>query len=108
MTDRNYITKLINDELKDANAKHPQFHSPHEAYAVILEEWEETIEELIAVKEAINDMWQSVRDDDEDGVFDTVNRGYDYAVDALRELIQVCAMFKKAAYTNVDAHEIPS
>lgn len=33
MTDRKIIEELVQQELKEANEKHPLFHSPHEAYA---------------------------------------------------------------------------
>jgi NTP pyrophosphatase (non-canonical NTP hydrolase) len=42
---RNEILEEINSELNKANESHPNFHSHHEAYAVILEEvceyWDE-------------------------------------------------------------------
>ena len=102
MTDRNYIIKLVNEELKRANEVYPPFHSAHEAHNVIREELEETAEELMSAAHALDDMWAAIRDDDEDGVFDAVNRGYDYTVDAVRELIQVCAMFKKVTIKPIE------
>ena len=96
MTDRNAIHKLIKEELTEANKIHPPFNSPHEAYAVILEEWEEMIYELVGVRDALDYMWESIKDDDEESVFDAVTKASDYMIDALREAIQVSAMLEKA------------
>ena len=46
MTSIEKIKELVQQELNEANEIHPQFHSDHEAWAVIKEELEECEEEL--------------------------------------------------------------
>ena len=99
MTDRNYIIKLVNEELKRANEVYPPFHSAHEAHNVIREELEETAEELMSAAHALDDMWAAIREDDEDGIFEAADKGYNYMLYAIAEAVQACAMFKKATDT---------
>ena len=55
------ISNLANEEKVFAIDKYPQFHSTHEAYAVMLEELEETIEALEIVKNNIEVLWKMTR-----------------------------------------------
>ena len=55
------VMKEIQQELKRANEKFPLFNGPHESYAVILEEVEETGEALEAAKESLAVLWDKIR-----------------------------------------------
>lgn len=63
MTDIKEIEKLVKRELAEANAEHPQFHSDHEAWAVIKEEIEECEEEMQRIQYKFQDMWRLARTD---------------------------------------------
>ena len=63
MTDNKIIHNLIEEELAEANKIHPLFQSPHEAYAVMLEELEETKEELDTCERLLEMTWDRVRTD---------------------------------------------
>lgn len=56
------INQMILKELEEANKKHPQFNSRHEAYAILKEEFEELFEEIEDVKNGINNnYWKYCR-----------------------------------------------
>lgn len=55
------VEKLVEKELEAANERFPQFHSPHEGWAVIREEVEELRQETDDVEEALNILWGRVR-----------------------------------------------
>ena len=93
MTDNKIIHNLIEAELAEANKIHPLFQSPHEAYAVMLEELEETKEELIACESLLADTWDRVREDF--GVADLMHRLEGHAVFLVQESIQLAAMARK-------------
>ena len=71
------------------------FHSPHEAYAVILEEKEEICWELMDLKYAIDLFWESVKKDDTE-YQDALRNIEKYALNAACECIQIAAMAYKA------------
>ena len=93
MTDNKIIHNLIEEELAEANKIHPLFQSPHEAYAVMLEELEETKEELIACESLLADTWDRVRKDF--GVADLMRQLKAHAVFMVQESIQLAAMAQK-------------
>lgn len=94
MTDNRIIHNLIEEELAEANQKHPLFHSPHEAYGVIKEEVEELHEELVACEGLLGDMWHRIREDM--GTEDVLRLLQAHAIYAAQESIQVAAMAQKA------------
>lgn len=55
------IKACIQKELNAANEKYPLFSSLHEAYAVMLEEYEESAEELEEVKKYLDLAWNQIR-----------------------------------------------
>ena len=63
----NYVADRLSDlmveELKAANKHYPPFHSPHEGYAVLLEETEETRDALIDTELNLKQLWNSVKQD---------------------------------------------
>lgn len=58
------VMKEIQQELNRANEKFPLFNGPHESYAVILEEAEETEEALEDAKRSIVILWDKIRGKD--------------------------------------------
>lgn len=57
----NIIENLIAEELENANTKFPRFASAHEGYAVLLEEVEETEDELRTMQHWMCLLWDSVK-----------------------------------------------
>lgn len=88
------IEQLVAEELARANEKFPAFYSSHEAYAVLLEEVEEALEELGNVEQWTSFIWTDIkaRNAVTPAVVDDVKG---YAVATILELIQVAAMCDK-------------
>ena len=99
MTDNKIIHKLIEEELAEANKKHPLFTDLHHAYGVIKEETEELHEELVACEGLLSDMWHRIREDM--GAEDILRQIKAHAIYAAQEAIQVAAMAQKALDSNV-------
>lgn len=55
------VMQEVQRELDRANKKFPLFNGPHESYAVILEEAQETEEALEAAKASLAVLWDEVR-----------------------------------------------
>lgn len=55
------VMSEVKRELDRANKKFPLFNGPHEGYAVILEEAEETEEALQKARERLAALWATVR-----------------------------------------------
>lgn len=72
------------------------FNSPHEAYAVILEEAQEAGLELMDLKYAIDLFWESVKKDDTEFQKEALKDIEKYALNAACECIQIAAMAYKA------------
>ncbi|CZT57851.1 hypothetical protein BN3661_02198 [Eubacteriaceae bacterium CHKCI005] len=91
----NEITDCIEREYRRAAEKHGERHSsPHEAYAVILEEFEEAMEDIVAVRSALDNMWNATKDNKK--TLASVSTLETAATMAAAELVQVAAMAKKA------------
>lgn len=100
MTDNNIIKALMQEEMETANKIHPLFQSPHEAYAVIKEEFEEAKEELVVCEGLLGDMWHRIRNDW--GTEEVLRMIYAHAIYATQEAIQLGAMAKKALDSKVE------
>lgn len=61
---KNKIASLVDEELKRANDNFPLFASNHEAYAVILEEYEEAMTEAEDIGVELKSMWIKVKNDE--------------------------------------------
>lgn len=90
----NQVRELVAVELAAANEKFPQFHSPHEGWAVILEEYEELEDECENIHKEMLEMFRNIRTNDKcyaDCALSILLR----AVYAACEAIQVAAMAEK-------------
>ncbi len=97
MTELSKIQALADEELKEANEKNPLFHSDHEAYAVIMEELEETEENVKAMGYCIQGMWNYVKRDKKPRK--SVENLKNFALNTAAEAIQVAAMCDKFLMT---------
>ena len=95
MTEYNKINKLVDEELEEAIKNKGLFVDGHQAFGVIIEEWIEFMQEVDAAKECVLDFMKAMMNDDEDGMYEAADKGRNYMTDAIREGIQVDAMFKK-------------
>lgn len=89
------VEALVQKELEAANKKFPLFHSPHEGYAVLLEETEELDGYNAAIKYDMLCLWNAVKRNNAETALETVSRTYERAVNAAIEAIQVAAMCEK-------------
>lgn len=90
------VAGLVANEYIMAAVKFGEFFaSPHEGYAVIKEEVEETYEDLESLKWHLDYLWRSVRADDPDNYRDAAGTIQTKAVELASEAIQVAAMAKK-------------
>jgi hypothetical protein len=99
MTDKKDIEKLVEEELVRANEKYPLFHSPHEAYAVLLEEFEELKNEVDGMSIPLHGAWECVKMDVE--MTHHIKALYNITAYAVCEAIQVMAMCKKVTQSNL-------
>lgn len=92
------VEKLVAEEYVRAKEKFGAKHaSQQEAYAVIKEELQETIEQINSGAEAIEvNYWENVRNDNELGNVDVAKIVYKNMVLAACEAIQTAAMCYKA------------
>ena len=91
------VQKLVSFELERANTIHPpKFNSYHEAYAVILEEFEEMTVDAEKLKSFIGILWNNVKHDREKDVVDWLKLTEERAEHMIAEAIQVAAMCRKA------------
>lgn len=87
---------ILGEKLR-ANKEHPpRFNSPHEGYAVILEEYEEASEEQRYFKSSLDSLWIAVRSDRNPDVLERIlNTMKERAINLVMEAIQVAAMTQK-------------
>lgn len=93
MTSIDKIEELVQQELTEANAEHPQFHSDHEAWAVIAEECEECGEEAEMMGHHLQKMWFAVKINEDCRV--ELKLLKHRAMSIIQEAIQVAAMCEK-------------
>lgn len=92
---KNDVSSAIANELVDAMGAHGKFHSMPEAYAVIAEEMEETVEALENVAKMLCTMWEANRMDDQKTFDDMAMVAARYAQEVAEEAIQTAAMCRK-------------
>ena len=88
------VYALADKEFEDACKVYPLFHSPHEAAAVIREEFEEAQEDMQAMEIRFDKLWLNVREDAKNEKIDTL-RLMMAAKNCACECIQVMAMCRK-------------
>lgn len=87
------VEKLVEKELASAKARFPRFHSPHEGWAVLREEYDKLEEEVHQLDGEINCyLWGSVK---RNTAADNVEAIRMRAIAAACEAIQVAAMAQK-------------
>lgn len=91
------IKKAVEEEYKRAAEKFGEtHHSQHEAYAVMLEEYEETVEVLHDVEDFLKlEFWSNVRSDKVLDNRHVARKIYSSAILAACEAVQVAAMAYK-------------
>lgn len=94
MTDMKKIEELVQEELKEANEIHPAFASDHEAFGVLLEEYEECEEELEACEMQLKRIWKQTKNDENSHALYTYLK--EHAKRLAAEAIQLAAMCDKA------------
>lgn len=94
MTNMTIIEELVQQELKEANEIHPAFASDHEAYAVLLEEFEECKEEIEACELQLQRIWKQTKNDEDNHALYTYLK--EHAKRLAAEAIQLAAMADKA------------
>lgn len=91
------VRALMREEYERAAERFGEsFNSPHEAYAVILEEAQEAGLELMDLKCAIDLFWESVKKDDTEFQKEALKDIEKDALNAACECIQIAAMAYKA------------
>ena len=87
------VRDMILNELAKGIEKHGLHNSPHEAYAVLLEEVEEVNDNLKRINQAMDVLWRSVKRDHRAGA--ARDMILDFAKETIIELVQVAAMVEK-------------
>ena len=102
----NGVPELVSAELVAATAQNGPFHSLHEGYAVLLEEWEEAEEQRRLAEGAFARLWDCIRYNA--GFGEAGNLAWDcedLAKNAVGEMIQFAAMAKKMRVLCVELEE---
>ena len=92
------IEKLVALELKSAEAKFPKHNSAHESYAVLREEYDETMIEMEYITEEIECLWAHVKKNDTKQIGVSIDELKETSIKLIEEAIQFSAMcdrFKK-------------
>lgn len=90
------IRDAIEAELISAKENHGLFASPHEAYAVTLEELEEAANELMSCNRQLHAAWESIKEDNASSVLEAFECLKHSAEHLAQEACQVAAMAIKA------------
>jgi len=95
------VEKLVGKELALSYEQFPAFHSPHEGYAVLLEEIEEAVEQLEIIQSYTPYLWEHIKLN-----FYDVEKYLDgmewAAINAACEAIQVAAVCRKYRESLID------
>lgn len=90
------IEDLIQEELEKARKKFPRpTSSPHEGFAVLLEEIEEMDDEMDVIRVLKDVLWKNVKSDNLEAQKDTLERMKDHVHKLIKEAVQVGAMIEK-------------
>ena len=89
-----HIEALVEDETERIIEEHGLFHTDHEAWAVIKEEIDEAYEDIRELELNHSFWWKRIREDDIDNL-DVVDNIEKYAIEAIKEMVQVIACCRK-------------
>lgn len=93
---RKDIEELVQKELDSANSMFPLFRSPHEGYAVILEELEEAEQEIKNARMYLDSAWHNIKHNRQDAITDRIVGELKHsAIKTAIEAVQVAAMAQK-------------
>lgn len=94
---RLHINKAVMEETENAVKNYGEtYNSPHEGYAVLLEEFEEASDDLTYIKNNLGVLWQSIKTNDLDSttLTDIEGTAQMLALEAV-QIAAVCSKFKK-------------
>lgn len=89
------IEELAKAEYENANEKYPPFHSIHEGFAVLAEEYDETKSCNEIIENLLKTAWENVKHDDFETLQNCIEHIRKNAVLAVCEDLQVIAMCDK-------------
>lgn len=95
------LEKLISNELRNMNKKFHDYHSMHEAYAIIKEEIEEAWEEFSKIQVGLEKYWKYCRNDKNKTIgkskeiLKLLDLMTETVIKNIQELIQVGAVIEK-------------
>lgn len=92
------VQALFDKELQKANKNNALFHSTHEGFAVLYEEYEEMTEQINIVRMAVEQMWGDVRRNQNKRLVINTNCLQSAVTDTIREAVQLGAMCEKLLY----------
>lgn len=104
-TTRYFIDKAIEDEFRYTVRDKPLFSSDHEAYAVLLEEWEELEDEFEHAEMCIGCLWSWIKDEDQDEILAWKQDMHKAIKDLIAEAVQVAAMLEKFSVREGEKNE---
>lgn len=90
------VQNLISEELERAIQQYGLHNSSHEKYSVILEEVDEALDEVECIGQYLNDLWDAIKRNDDNGIKIFVDLLHTAAINLACEAIQVAAMCEKS------------
>lgn len=94
-TTKELVTLACKEELRNAKTYGEFYNSPHEAWAITKEELEETRDNLSRVERLLSDVWQNIKDNDDEELTANIITAKSYAIMTVYEALQVCAVLEK-------------
>lgn len=94
-TTRYYVDKAVEDELHYIVRDKPLYHSGHEAYAILMEEWEELADEVWKARDYKDKVWAGVKDESDDKTNKAKADMLSSIKNVISEAVQVAAVLEK-------------
>ena len=94
-TTKELVTLACKEELRNAKTYGEFYNSPHEAWAITKEELEETRDNLARVERLLSDVWQNIKNNDDEELIANIIIAKSYAIMTVYEALQVCAVLEK-------------
>lgn len=102
----NLMDFVKNERLRSNEIHGTTFVDDHQAYAVILEEYEEALYEFQEVKKALDLFWEDVKNDEIDSTkLIRLRKLWSDAYRCAAEVIQLCGVIEKATDAIFDRRE---